>query len=147
MPNGLWYASGQYTTDAIKIGSAFSKGDLLALDSNSSLSRLNPYAATTGSIFGVATCDSTQSIEDKGTVLIPGPDTLFWSATTSGVTLLTGEESGISFSASAPYRQWVDESATTASVVVVQGTDRVDQSRQSKVLVKLKYADSELDLS
>jgi len=147
MPNGLWYASGDYHTDAIKPGSAFSKGDLLALDSNSSLSRLNPYAIAAGTVYGVATADSIDSIEDECTVLIPTPNTIFWSRTTSGVTLLTGEESGISFVAAAPGRQWVDESSTTNAAVVVKGTDRLDQSRISKVLVRLKYADSELDLS
>lgn len=145
--NGLRYASGEYITDEREPASAFSKGDLLALNSNSSLSRLNPYAATTGSIFGVATCDSTQSIRGLCTVLIPTPQTLFWSATTAGVTLEAGDESNISFDASSPYRQFVDDSAGTASVVVVKGINEVDQSRQSKVLVKLKYADSELDLS
>ena len=54
MPNGFWYASGPVNYREIKAASAFSKGDLLTLDSNSSLSRLNPYAATTATQYGVA---------------------------------------------------------------------------------------------
>lgn len=147
MPQGLWYASGDYITDERKPASAFSKGDLLALNSSSSLSRLNPYAIAAGTIFGVATCDSTQSIRDLCTVLIPGPSTLFWSATTAGVSLEAGDESALSFVAASPYRQFADDSSTTPSVVVVKGAAEVDQSRVSKLLVRLKYADSELDLS
>lgn len=147
MPNGLWYASGPKRMDARKPGSAFSKGDLLALDSNSSLSRLNPYALAAGTVWGVAAADSIDSIRDLVPAVIPQPGTYFWSATTSGVTLVAGEESGISFVAAAPGRQWVDESTTTNAVVIVEGTADIDQSIQSKVIVAIKYADSELDLS
>lgn len=147
MPNGFWYASGDYTTDERTAGSAFSKGDLLALDGSSNLSRVNPYALTTGTLFGVAASDSTNSINDKCVVIIPQPETLFWSRTTSGVTLLTGENSGVSFDAAAPGRYWVDESTSTNAVVVVKGTDVIDQSVESKSLVKFKFAGGELDLS
>ncbi len=147
MPNGFWYASGEYTMDERTAGSAFSKGDVLTLDASSNLSQLNPYALAAGTVFGVAVSDSTNSINGLCGVVIPGPDTLFWSRTTSGVTLITGEESGVSFVAAAPGRYFIDESTSTNMVVVVKGTDAVDQSVESKALVKFKYADSELDLS
>lgn len=147
MPNGFWYAYGPHRTEEIIAGSAFSQGDILALDSTSSLSRLNPYAATTASQYAVALSDSTNSINNKCVVLEIQPGTGFWSATTSGVTLIRGEESGVSFAAAKPGRYWVDESATTAIVVVDKGTAEVDQSVQSKVIVRFKFADSELDLS
>lgn len=147
MPNGFWYASGEYTMDERTAGSAFSKGDLLALDASSNLSQVNPYALAAGVLFGVAASDSTNSINGVCNVVIPGPDTLFWSRTTSGVTLLTGENSGVSFTAAAPGRYWVDESTGTVAIVVVKGTDAVDQSVESKALVKFRYAGGELDLS
>ena len=147
MPNGFWYASGPYRTAEIKAASAFSQGDILTLDSTSSLSLLNPYASTTATQYAIALSDSTNSINGVCAVLEIQPQTRFWSRTTSGVTLIRGEESGISFVATKPGRMWVDESSTTPIVVVHNGTAEVDQSVQSKVIVSFKYADSELDLS
>lgn len=147
MPNGFWYASGPREMDERKAGSAFSKGDILALDSNSSLSRLNPYALAAGTVYAIANSDSTNSIRDLCSVTVIQPTTRFWSRTTSGVTLVTGEESGVSFVATAPGRYWVNESASTVAIIVVEGTDKIDQSVQSKVIVQFKFADSELDLS
>jgi hypothetical protein len=147
MPNGFWYASGPYRKDERVAGSAFSKGDMLALDASSELSRLNPFAVAAGTIYAIADSDSTNSIRDKCVVTVIQPTTRFWSRTTSGVTLLTGEESGVSFVAAAPGRYWIDESTDTMVLVVTEGTDRIDQSVQSKVVVQFKFADSELDLS
>jgi hypothetical protein len=143
MPNGFWYASGPKEMDERIAGSAFSKGDVLALDSNSSLSRLNPYALTTAALYAVACADSTDSIRNLVPAIVIQPTTRFWSATTSGVTLVTGEESGVSFTATKPGRYWVDESTSTNMVVVVEGTAKIDQSVQSKVIVQFKFADSE----
>ena len=147
MPNGFWYASGPYRTDERIAGSAFSKGDILGLDSNSSLSRLNPYALAAGSVYGIATADSTDSIRGKCGVIVIQPTTRFWSAATAGSTLVTGESSDVSFAAAKPGRYWVEDSANSASVVVIAGTDAVDQSVQSKVIVSFKFAAGELDLS
>lgn len=151
MPNGFWYASGPKEMDERIAGSAFSKGDILALDSNSSLSRLNPYAAgTSGEVYGIACADSIDSIRNLVPAIVIQPTTRFWSATTSGVTLVTGEESSVSFTATKPGRYWVDEAVSSGAstvVVVVEGTAKIDQSVQSKVIVQFKFADSELDLS
>lgn len=146
MPNGFWYASGPYRTDERKPGSAFSKGDILTLDSNSSLSRLNPYAHAADTVWGVATCDSTQSIANLCTAIIPEPTTHFWLRTVSGVTLIPGEDSGVSFVV-ASGRYYADESTDTKAVTVVRGTADIDQSVQSKVVVVFKYAAAELVLS
>lgn len=148
MPNGLWPAGGKSfpQTDERAAASAFSKGDLLAITS-SGFSRLNPYALGSGVLYGIATCDSTQSIDGLCTACVASPEHLYWSRTTAGVTLAAGDESALSFVASAPGRYWADDSTTTSSVVVVRGTADVDQSVESKVLVKLKYAGGELDLS
>ncbi len=150
MPNGFWYASGPKEMAERKPGSAFSKGDMLALDANSSLSRLNPYAATAaGSLYAIATADSIDSIRDLVPVIVVQPTTRFWSATTGlGVAVIsTGTESGVSFDAAKPGRYWVDGSTATDVVVVVQGSREIDQSVQSRVLVQFKFADSELDFA
>ena len=91
--------------------------------------------------------DSTNSINGVCTVAEILPGSRWWSRTTSAVTLIRGEESGVSFVAAAPGRYFVDESSTTNIVVVDHGTAEVDQSVESKVIVRFKYADSELDLS
>lgn len=142
MPNGLWYASGPKRMDERKPGSAFSKGDLLALDSNSSLSRLNPYAAVAGSLYAVAAADSIDSIRDKVPAIVITDDTYFWAALTAGQTPVTGSDSAISFATALTGRYEVDGSAVTALVSVVEGTDVLDQSVQSKVIVKFRSATS-----
>ena len=146
MPNGFWYASGEYTTHEGTAASAFSQGDLLAL-STSSLSRVNPYALASGVLFGVAASDSTNSINGKCVAIVPGPDTLFWGRVTAGQALGTGANSGISFATALGGRYECDASTTTNAFVVVKGPDSLDQSVQSRVLGKFKYAAGELDLS
>jgi hypothetical protein len=133
--------------DERKPGSAFSKGDMLALDSNSSLSRLNPYALAAGTLYGIALTDSIRSIRDLCSCIVIQPNTYFWAALEAGDTPTTGDESGVSFDVDVTGRYFVDGSSTTNAVIVVEGVERIDQSVQSKVIVQFKYADSELDLS
>lgn len=147
MPYGFWYASGPKEMDTRKPGSAFSKGDLLTLNSASSLSRLNPYAAASGTIYAIATADSSDSIDGKVTVALMHPATRWWARVAPGSALTTGEVSGVSFGADASGRYFVDASASTARVVVIEGTDKVDQSVQSKAIVQFRYAAGELNLS
>lgn len=147
MPNGFWYASGPKEMDTRKPGSAFSKGDVLALDSNSSLSRLNPYAINAGTVYAIATADSADSINNKVTACVIQPTTRWWARITAGQAVTTGDESGVSFATALSGRYEVDGSSTTNAVITVAGTDEIDQSVQSKVIVQFKFADSELDLS
>jgi hypothetical protein len=146
MPNGFWHASGPVNHREIKAASAFSKGDILTLDSSSSLSRLNPYAAVAASVYAIATADSTKSINGVCTVQEVLPGSRWWARTGTGVTLIRGEDSGVSFVV-ASGRYYVDESTTTKMVVVDHGTAEVDQSVESKAIVRFKYAAGELDLS
>src|SRR5690606_14892885 len=78
MPNGFWYAAGPCDTAEAVPASAFSKGDLITLDSNSSFSRINELMVSGNDIFGVAEGDSTQSLNGRVTVRIPEDDTQFW---------------------------------------------------------------------
>jgi hypothetical protein len=144
--NGFVYARGPYETDERPTASAFSKGDILMLDSNSSLSRVNPYG--TQDNYAIALADSTQSIRDKCVVMIPKPDTEFWASisTALGSHLTPGVESGISF-AVANGRYFLDGSTTTARAVVVKGTDEIDQSIRSHVLARLIYHAGNLEIS
>lgn len=156
MPNGFWYAGGDYTTEEAKPASAFSKGDLLLLDSNSSLSRM-PWAAAPGmastDIAGVALADSIDSIQDRVPYLVPQPDTLFWASANSAHAgdVTAGDEVDINF-AVANNRYYADPaSSNTVRAVIVRGLGQdvisADQSVQSKVLCKLIYHAGNLDLS
>ena len=147
MPNGFWYASGPKRMDERVPGSAFSKGDILALNSASSWSRLNPYAVAAGTVYAVATADSTDSINDKVPGVVVQPNTYFWAAVTAGSALTTGEQSGVTFDTSLTGRLELEGSGGTAVVSVVEGTDRIDQSVQSKAIVQFKYAAGELTLN
>lgn len=138
MPNGFWYASGPKRCVETIAGSAFSKGDLLTLDSSSSLSRLNPYAAATGSLYAVATTDSDSSVNNRVGAIVIQPTTYFWAAVTAGSAVTTGEDSGVSFATGLTGRYEVDASLTSALISVIEGTDRLDQSVQSKAIVQFK---------
>ena len=142
MPNGLWYASGPKRCVETIAGSAFSKGDLLTLDSSSSLSRLNPYAATARSVYAVATTDSDSSVNNRVGAIVIQPTTYFWAAVTASSALTTGEQSGISFDTDLTGRYELDASTTSFLVTVIEGTDRLDQSVQSKAIVQFKSHDS-----
>lgn len=145
MPNGFWYANHPYDTGSGVAASAFSKGDLLVLDSTSSLSRAEPASAA--SIVGIALADSVNSLAraDSGppesVYLVPGEDDNLWASLATDISDVTpGVQADVLF-ATANNRYFVDPSSSnTPRVVVVRGTAgplAVDQSIQSKVLVRL----------
>lgn len=156
MPNGFWYAGGDsHIMRSAIASSAFSKGDLLLLDSSSSLSRM-PWASSPGmaitDIAGIALADSDSSIDDLVSYIAPGPDTLFWASTQSnlGTTLAPGLECDVNFD-TGNNRYYVDPASTNTVRVVLMdgdfGVGAVSQSVQSKVLCKLIYHAGNLDLS
>lgn len=150
MPNGFWYASGGYSVEQGKPASAFSKGDLLMLNSSSSWSRVPSVASgIDNDIAGVALCDSTQSIEDRVPVLIPEDDTLFWASLSTALSSATvGSSADLFFDATDNNRYYVDPgSSNTARAVIVRGTVEVDQSVQSVALVRLIYNAGNLTFS
>lgn len=142
MPNGFWYAEGPARTLASIPASAYSKGDLLTFNSASSFSRINQLMPSGADIIGVAVGDSTQSISNLCTAIIPEGDTLFWASlsTAFGSDVTPGFECDIAFS-TANNRYYVDPGSTSSvRVVIVHGTvgpNAVSQSVQSKVLVRL----------
>lgn len=134
--NGFVYARGPYETDERIAASAWSKGDLLGITSTSSLSRVDPQTNEVMK-FGIALADSTDSIRGVCVVMIPDPTTEFWLPATSDLT--TGASSGVTFDV-ASGRYAADASSTTQIVKIVKGTDELDQSIRSHVLVR--FADS-----
>lgn len=154
MPNGLWPASPKrtYFMESAIPASAFSKGDVLAYDSNSSLSRISETWPANGDIAGVAAADSIDSIDDQVPYYVPGPQTIWWASLDSatGNALRPGTEADILFD-TAEGRYFVDPGSTNSvRAVIVRGSDgvgSVDQSVQSKVLCKLIYHAGNVDLS
>lgn len=124
-----------------KPASAFSKGDLLMLDSLSSVSRVNITLASGVDIVGVAESDSNQSIEGLVTYRVPDADTL-WLASFDTATSATtpGVELDIAFGAPNGRQYVTNASANSVRAVVVRGTAgsmAMDQSINSQVVVKL----------
>ena len=151
MPNGFWYAGGDtHRFDSAIPSSAFSKGDVLTLTSTSSISRVSEvFNGSATTVVGIALSDSVDSINDQVTYLVPGPDTLLWASLQSAdATALTpGLACDVGFDV-AEGRYFVDPSSVnTELVTIVQGNTgvgAVDQSVQSKVLVRFSHADGAL---
>jgi hypothetical protein len=143
MPNGFWYAGGAYTTEKAKPASAFSKGDLLMLDSNSSVSRIPSVASGTfgNDIVGVALCGSDQSIDDFVPYLVPQHDTEFWASYSSVVAsnMLPGQPCDIFFAVANNRYYLTNASTASALAVIVRGNADISQSVQSKVKVRLMF--------
>ena len=135
------YASGTYQTIEGKPVSAFTRGDLLTLTSVSSLSRINELMVSGNDIIGVALANSSQSVNNLVPVLVPNPDCTFWasfhSASNSAVSV--GAELDVSYGIPNG-GQYVTTSADSVRVAVVRGVvgvHAVDQSIESRVLVRL----------
>lgn len=152
MPDGFRYARGPKRTSEAIPSSAFSKGDLLMYDSNSSLSRADERFIANADIAGVALADSIDSINDRVPFIIPRSGTLFWASLVSnlGSEATVGTDSDIEFD-TANGRYYVNPgSTTTVRAVIRQGTTgvgAVDQSVQSTALVELIGHDGSLEHS
>lgn len=119
--------------------SAFSEGDPLIYDSNSSLSGADPLNITSANeLAGIARAASVDSVNDLVTYTRPTDEDVFFSELTSdfagsdvtkGVKLdLVGDSEG---------RSYVSRSGNTDVVVVEEGTaDVLGQSDESRVLVR-----------
>jgi hypothetical protein len=152
MIQGLQYWSGSPGEKfLVKPASAFSRGDLLFLDSASSASGINVLMPSGADIFAVADCDSTQSINNLCLCTIPGPDTQWLasthSATGSGMTV--GQE--FDFSYGVPNgRYFVTTSTDSVRAVIVRGTIgamALDQSVHSQVVIRLIGHGGALEIS
>jgi hypothetical protein len=136
MPNqGLWYASGpKEMREAIAV-SAFSAGDVLCHDSNSSLSRMP--AGFPLRVAGIATSASTASANQLVPYIVPEADTIFWSEATSTSQHTRGARRFLEYTGAKFMVSNALSSQTTALVTVERGSEDVaGQSVQSRVLVK-----------
>lgn len=131
---GLTYAYGSFEVREGIPASAFSRGDLLCLTSSSSLSRLpHPLGAT--DIVGVAAADSTQSVLNKVTYVVPAFDTIFWSDCTPGSTFTRGADVNFNEIADRPI---ANGSTGTVIAVVEKGVNSIEgQSVRSRIQVRL----------
>ena len=151
MPNGFWYAGGEtHVIESSIPSSAFSKGDILAFTSTSSISRASEVFVAGENYAGVALSDSVDSLNDQVPYLVPGQDTLFWGSLQSAdATALTpGLHCDIGFDV-AEGRYFVDPSSTNSLRAVIirgnAGVGSVDQSVQSKVLCRLIHVAGDRD--
>lgn len=132
---GLHYAEGTFEMRVGKPASAFSKGDLLVLNSSSSLSRI-AIIETGADIVGVAACSSLQSVDNLCTYLVPGFDTIFWSACTPGSTFTRG--ANVNYNDDAAGRPVANASTGTVRAVCHKGVGDVGtQSVESRIQVRL----------
>lgn len=150
MIQGLQYCSGPYTVEHAEPASAFSRGDVLVLTSVSSVSRIAD-AFPAGDIYGIAMCDSLQSINKRVPVLIPETGTEFLASfnSASGSAISVGAELDINFGAPNG-RYFVTTSTDSVRVVVTRGVvglTAMDQSVHSQVRVRLIHNAGNLELS
>lgn len=128
----LRYADGPYRESTAIASSAFSKGDILMLDSNSSLSRLREDVASTVTIVGVALADSDQSRSDQQVPYILAlDDTAFYSDVTPDTQLSPGDDLDIEFNIADRNRFHMVSSNTTPRARVAQDGGTQDVAGQS----------------
>lgn len=152
MLQGLTYAYGDSQTVEATPSSAFSKGDILMLDSTSSVSRIAELFPSGTDIFGIAETNSNDSVNGKCLVRIPGANTAWLASLSTALTshATPGVEADISF-AVANGRSYVNPaSANSVRVAVIKGTagpGALDQSVHSQVLVQLITNAGNLEIS
>ena len=134
------YARGPHQSSTAIPSSAFSKGDLLILDANSSLSRLaDPSAsAVSSAIVGVAEASSLQSLNDQVPYTLALPGTIFLASAHSTSQFTVGEHFDVGYTDSFPDTRFVVHNSTNTPQVVIMppgGEDMIDSAR-SVVLVQ-----------
>ena len=147
MAQGFIPAKGEFQFEEFIPASAFSKGDIVQLDSASSVSGINTL--TYPDILGVAMQDSTDSIRDRCVVCLPTPTSVFLSVSTPGADLPVGAEVDVDVDANG--RPVVVASTNTPRVVIWRGHDAEAEmagfSVQSRALVRFMYNADELEMS
>lgn len=129
------YAKGPHEMKEAVPASAFSRGDVLVFNSNSSLSRIDDLFA--GKIAGIAAADSTQSVRNKVPYVVPHADTEYMVHCASGSQFTAGQTKDILYSAGTGH--YVGTSANTARAIVVTGSADFVDSARSRVVVKLLH--------
>lgn len=135
------YAKGPYQSMTAIPSSAFSKGDLLQFNANSSLSRLrDPNAsATAAAIVGVAEASSLESLNDQVPYTLALEGTIFLASCDSTSQFTPGEKLDVDYTDSFPDTRFVVASSTNSPQVIIHaagGSEELIDSARSVVLVK-----------
>ena len=134
------YSRGPYQSSTAIPSSAFSKGDLLIYDSNSSLSRLaDPGpSATASDIAGVAEADSVDSLNDQVPYTLALPETIFLASCESTGQFNPGDRVDVDYTDAQVATTFMVASSTNTPQVVVMppGSERMVSSGLSFILVK-----------
>jgi len=142
----IWYAKGPYQEESAIAGSAFTKGDILVYNSNSSLSQASLLFIGGGRIAGVAKHNSADSLagDQLCVYVVPLPGTIFWSDCTTGSQMTPGERLDFEIS-SGQFRVSTSANTPRAIIWAGAGTESVlGQSNASRVMITLLSLTSEL---
>ena len=124
--------------------SAFSKGDLLTLTSSSSLSRIGELFPSGAKIVGIALADSNQSVLNKVPYQAVTDETLCWASADTAISALTvGSRLDIAYGVGNGRCYVTNASSNSIRAIVVKGSLEIDQSDNSKVLVRLLTSGAE----
>lgn len=134
------YARGPHMSSTAVPSSAFSKGDLLEYNGNSSLSRLREPggSATASGIIGVAEASSLESLNDQVPYTLALEGTVFLASAISTSQLNPGDKRDVGYTDSFPDTRFVVHSSTNTPQVVIMppGSEDMIDSARSVVLVR-----------
>ncbi len=137
------YSRGPYQSSTAIPSSAFSKGDLLILDANSSLSRLpEPSAsAVSSAIWGVAEASSLQSLNDQVPYTLVQQGTIFLASAHSTSQFSVGAKHDVGYTDSFPDTRFVVHTSTNTPQVTIMPPDgeRMIDSGRSVVMVQFEF--------
>lgn len=136
---GVSYIAGtRIVREAVPV-SAFSEGDLLIYDSNSSLSRMP--AGSLAPLAGVALSASTASYANKVPYIIPQGNTIFFSRCTTGSQFTPGENVAFQYANG----QFMSINSTTHfRASVLRGGADISQSAVSGIHIQFLPIDGSL---
>lgn len=144
----LWYAHGPCRVTEGIPASAFSKGDILMFNSNSSLSRIPTSTASVGAlaaatVVGVAMADSTESYANVVPYVVADRDTVYWSDATTGSQFTPGESLDVEYTG-ATFRLTTSAITPMLRVVPAGGSKDLTDINSNKSLVRVKFDETML---